>query len=135
MRAVLDTNVILSALLFTGGRLAWLRSAWETRRFVPLADAQVVRELLRVLAYPKFQLDPQEIQILLSGYLPYVHSVENPTPRAQVRCRDPKDQIFLDLAAGGEADVLVTGDRALLELDARVPFAIEKPASFRRRFE
>lgn len=55
-RVVLDSNVVLSALLFSRGRLAWIRAAWQGGRFVPLASKPTVEELIRVLGYPKFRL-------------------------------------------------------------------------------
>ena len=56
MRAVLDSNVVLSALVF-GRRLFWLRRAWASGAVTPIACRETVTELLRVLAYPKFRLD------------------------------------------------------------------------------
>jgi predicted nucleic acid-binding protein len=53
-RVVLDTNTVLSALLFVNGRLVPLRAAWQSGELTPLLCAQTVEELLRVLAYPKF---------------------------------------------------------------------------------
>ena len=54
-RVVLDTSVVVSALVFEAGRLAWLRSAWRRERIKPLVSKSTVTELLRVLAYPKIQ--------------------------------------------------------------------------------
>ena len=59
-RVVLDTNTVLSALLFVNGRLVPLRTAWQSSEVTPLLCAQTVEELLRVLAYPKFKLTPEE---------------------------------------------------------------------------
>jgi predicted nucleic acid-binding protein len=50
-------------------------------------------------------------------------------------CRDPDDQVFLQLAAAGSAEALVSGDRALLALAGRTPFPILSPAALRRRVE
>ena len=50
---VLDTNVLVSALLFEAGRLAWLRHGWQSNCFTPVLAEPTTRELLRVLAYPK----------------------------------------------------------------------------------
>jgi predicted nucleic acid-binding protein len=55
-RVVLDTNVVVSALVFGTGRLAEMRIAWQGERLLPLVSKATVEELLRVLAYPKFQL-------------------------------------------------------------------------------
>lgn len=62
---VLDTNVVLSALLFGSGRLSALRVHWQAARMLPLVSKATVQELLRVLAYPKFRLTAAERNELL----------------------------------------------------------------------
>ncbi|MFM1987242.1 MAG: hypothetical protein RJA99_199 [Pseudomonadota bacterium] len=54
-RVVLDTNIVVSALLLPGGAAGAVRAAWQAGRIVPLASAATARELVRVLAYPKFR--------------------------------------------------------------------------------
>ncbi|MBK6557146.1 MAG: PIN domain-containing protein, partial [Comamonadaceae bacterium] len=54
LRVVLDTNVVLSALVFGGGAAGRVRLCWQQGTFVPLASTATVQELVRVLAYPKF---------------------------------------------------------------------------------
>jgi putative PIN family toxin of toxin-antitoxin system len=116
-RVVLDTNLVLSALVFVQGRLAPLRHAWQGGRCQPLVSSDTATELLRVLTYPKFKLAPDEQQELLADYLPRCTAVRiaNPPP-ATPACRDPFDVPFLQLAAAGKADFLVTGDQDLLSL-------------------
>ena len=137
MRVVLDTNVVVSAILFTKGHLTWLREGWSQGRFLPLIDTPCAEELLRVLAYPKFRLMPDDIQTLLGTYLPFTEAVNTASDKTPglPRCRDPHDQKFLVLAQERKADVLVTGDQALLALAKQTQFAIETPSVFRRRFE
>ena len=65
IRVVLDTNVLVSALLFEGGRLAWIRQSWQSGRIQPVLAEPTARELLRVLAYPKFQLTHAEMRTYL----------------------------------------------------------------------
>lgn len=128
-RVVFDTNTILSALLFVKGRLEPLRTAWQSGELTPLLCAQSVEELLRVLAYPKFKLTPAEHEELLTDYLPYGEVVAPwQTKPAVPEFRDEKDQIFLDLAAVGAAQWLVTGDQDLLSLSGQVKFQIIMPA-------
>ena len=114
---VLDTNLVLSALFFSQGRLAELRLAWQGGLFKPLASKATASELMRVLTYPKFKLSAQSQEELLADYLPYCRSVRMPArlPKLPV-CRDVNDQMFLELTAVGKADFLVTGDRDLLAL-------------------
>ena len=116
-RVVLDTNVVLSALLFGGGPAARVRSGWQSGRFVPLASTATAQELVRVLGYPKFRLASAEQEELLADFMPWVEVVRiaDPPP-ATPACRDPFDLPFLQLAIGGRARVLVSGDRDLLAL-------------------
>lgn len=116
-RVVLDTNVVLSALVFGGGWRARVREGWQGGRFVPLASTATALELVRALAYPKFRLGAAEQEQLLGDYLPWVQVVHihDPLPVVPI-CRDPLDAPFLHLAIAGKAQALVSGDRDLLVL-------------------
>jgi len=117
---VLDTNVVLSALVFAQGTTARLRAAWQAGQCLALVSAVTVQELILVLAYPKFRLDKAEQDELLADHLPYTEAVRVPEPPPKVPdCRDPCDIPFLHLAAAGKAVALVTGDADLLSI-ARV---------------
>lgn len=117
LRVVIDTNLVLSALVFSKGRLTPLRHAWRERRIQPLISRETAAELIRVLAYPKFKLSADEQQELLADYLPYCETVQIPNPPpATPDCRDHFDVPFLELAAAGQADALLTGDADLLVL-------------------
>jgi putative PIN family toxin of toxin-antitoxin system len=120
-RVVLDTNVVVSALLFRQGEASQIQHFWQERLVQPLVSAQTTMELVRVLTYPKFRLSQEDREDLLSEYLPYACVVKpeerlSQTPRVP-RCRDPFDDMFLELAQAGEAVDLVTGDRDLLGLN------------------
>jgi putative PIN family toxin of toxin-antitoxin system len=128
---VFDTNVVLSALLFRGGRLSWLVGHWQAGNCVPLVSRATGAELTRILAYPKFQLFANEQFEAMGGYIPFCQIVEV-ARGCPVLCRDPRDQAFLDLAQSGKADVLVTGDEDLLVLAGSTVFAIETPEAYRR---
>lgn len=128
---VLDTNVVLSALVFSSGSTARLRTAWQSGQYVPLVSTATTRELMRVLTYPKFHLDAAAQQELLADYLPYARVVSIPEPPPVVpACRDVFDLPFLHLAATGRADVLVTGDADLLALARQVRYPIQSPEAF-----
>jgi len=116
-RIVIDTNLVLSALVFAHGRLTPLRQAWQENRIQPLVSTDTATELIRVLAYPKFRLTPDEQQELLADYLPCCITVRIPIPPpATLACRDAFDLPFLQLAVAGKADALLTGDQDLLSL-------------------
>jgi putative PIN family toxin of toxin-antitoxin system len=115
IRAVLDTNVLVSALLFTGP-LSRLVTLWRERRIVLLLSKDVFIEYLRVLAYPKFRLTEREIKALAEEYiLPFAEMVTVPETPAVV-LPDPADDKFLALASVGRARYIVSGDKHLLAL-------------------
>lgn len=131
MRAVLDTNIVVSALLFAHGKLAPIRLAWQANAFAPLASAATTEELIRVLSYPKFKLTAEERDELLGDYLPYCTTVRMPASAPKVpSCRDPWDLPFLQLAAYAKADFLVSGDRDLLNIRAKTPYSIVTAEAF-----
>lgn len=147
MRAVCDTNTVVSALLFVEGRSSWLRRAWRDGSVVPLVSADTVKELLRVLEYPKFGLSREDRDELLGDYLPFAETAsaarfvvpvvpggpEDTPESAAIQCRDAADQMFLDLALAARADVLITGDADLLAVAGTFPVPIIAPAEARRR--
>lgn len=129
LRVVFDTNTVLSALVFAQGHLVPLRQAWCEGILRPLVCTQTVTELLRVLAYPRFGLTIAEREELLADYLPFAEVVDSwPTAPPLPLCRDPRDQVFLELAALGAARWLITGDDDLLSLAGQTAFDIIRPA-------
>ena len=133
-RVVFDTNVVVSALLFSAGRLAWLREAWRTGRAIPLVSRDTTQELIRVLGYPKFRLTAEEQRTLLADYLPFAEIVATPKARRLPDCRDPGDVPFLHLAAVAQADALVTGDEDLLALKRRFRIPVMTAEEFRSQW-
>ena len=131
-RLVLDTSVLLSALLFPAGAVSWIRTAWRAGRIRPLASRDTTAEFLRVLTYPKFGLTAVERQDLLDDYLPCCETVVIPNPPPSVpECRDPFDRPFMELALAGRADAFVTGDPDLLALADSFAIPILTPADLR----
>ena len=55
--------------------MAWLRHSWQNAHITPLASKDTVKELMRVLAYPKFKLSKDEQALLLADFLPYTETV------------------------------------------------------------
>ena len=62
-KIVLDTNVVISALLFRG-RVSRLHTLWKEKAFTIVASREIVEEYIKVLAYPKFNLKEEEIKVL-----------------------------------------------------------------------
>lgn len=133
MRVVLDTNLLISALALKSPAMVWLRIAWQAEKFIPVASDETIRELIRVIAYPKFRLSPEDQESLLEDYLPFAETLKSPRARGRIPvCRDPADEIFLRLAYAARVDALVTGDSDLLVLAAQSKIAIIEPAELKR---
>jgi putative PIN family toxin of toxin-antitoxin system len=131
VRAVFDTNVVISALIF-GRRLTWLRHAWTSGTAIPIVCRETVAELLRVLTYPKFRLDAAGRETLLTDYLPFAETTNlpDPLPELPVACRDRNDAVFPHLAIASRADLLVSGDTDLTVLAS--VYAVASPVTLRR---
>jgi len=115
VRVVLDTNALVSCLLF-GGVAGKLRELWRASAIVPLVSRETFDEFRRVLHYPKFGLSADEIRFLVEDEcLPFFDVVE-PTSEAAAVCKDPDDDKFISCAVAGKAEYLVTGDRGLLAI-------------------
>lgn len=114
LRVVLDTNVVVSCLLFSGS-LSEIYEGWKSRRFIPYLSRETFEELLKVLSYPKFFLEKEEIEYLIyQEILPFFEVVEVKEV-VQGVCADRDDDKFVSVALSARADYVVTGDRRLLE--------------------
>jgi putative PIN family toxin of toxin-antitoxin system len=115
-RVVIDTNVVVSGLLFSGvpGEIV---SLWQKRRVEPFASADIINEYIRVLAYPKFKLTEEDIDYLLHvEILPYFSTVVIDQYIYKIVRQDPTDDKFLMCAEAAKARTVISGDRHLLSL-------------------
>ena len=118
---VLDTNIVLDLLLFQNPQVQGLRQALDQQQLRWLATPPMRAELLRVLAYPK--IAPVLARLghsaasLLAQWDARVSVVEV-APRCTVHCRDPDDQMFIDLAVAHRAQLL-SKDALVLRLTRR----------------
>jgi len=128
-KLVIDTNLWVSRLLLPDGAAARAVDhglAWG----LPLMSEETLAELSDVLSRRKFDKyvtreDRQKFLLLLGGVVRIV-----PINKRVAVCRDPKDDKFLDVALGGGAQVIVTGDQDLLELHPFHEIEILRPADF-----
>ncbi|MBW6487132.1 MAG: putative toxin-antitoxin system toxin component, PIN family [Syntrophobacterales bacterium] len=115
IRTVIDTNVLVSALLFSG-EMGDIVSYWKARKFLPVFSHDTFDEFRRVLAYPKFSLTPREIDALLQDeVLPFCEVADIEDEIIGV-CRDGADDKFLSCAVAAKADYIVSDDKDLLVL-------------------
>ena len=114
-RVVFDTNVLISGYLWKGVTRRALDLVRAESQWTLLSSSDTINEFIRVLAYEKFGLTPLEIE-------PFVSDLQQRSRFVAVRSKlhiiqeDPTDNVFLNLAVDGKADMLVSGDRHLLDL-------------------
>lgn len=129
IRVVIDTNVLVSAILF-GGIPGELISLWKSGCIKPLASKEIIDEYIIVFAYPKFQLSEADINyIIYSEILPYFHVVVPKSDRKIVK-KDYSDDKFIHCAKTGKAGVIISGDKHLLNLKTYQKIKILTPAEF-----
>jgi putative PIN family toxin of toxin-antitoxin system len=111
VRLVIDTNILISALLVSASLPAHFVVLWREGRFDLLTSAEQVAELMRVSRYPKIRarLTPALAGRLINDLRKVAIMVAN-LPTVDT-CTDPYDNYLLAMAAAGAADFLVTGDK------------------------
>ena len=132
MRAVIDTSVLVSALIRPQGTTGSVLKALRDGLFTILYSSESILEVVDVLGRDKFRqkyhIEPDDISALvnlirLRGEAVYVNL-------KVVECRDPKDDKFLEAALAGNADCLVSGDQDLLSMNPFRDIPILSPTEF-----
>jgi len=132
-RVVLDTNVLISALIFRRPTSA-LVSLWQQGMIRPLISKNVLIEYLRALSYPKFGLSKTDVRAILEeAFLPHADGVIVHT-KLQVIAEGQDDDKFLELAVDGRADVILSGDAHLLALGEYRGIPIVRAGVFLKKF-
>jgi len=131
MRVVLDTNVLLSGLMYPGSTPGAVVRAWREARIELVLSVEQLAEIGRVLSYPKIRkilkwdrgtIENFLKQLYLRSELVDISAMDASVPK------DPGDNIILAALIAGEAECLVTGDSDLLALRER--YTILTPAEF-----
>lgn len=135
MRVIFDTNLLVSMALSKGGTLEIVWRLWRTRRFEVLVSQPLVDEVKDVLERPKLAkfLSKTRRNAILSDLEQLALSTEISTPYPTFP--DPDDRFLLAMIRDGAADVLVTGDKMLLELQTFEGVPIVGAAEFLGLFE
>jgi len=132
LRAVVDTNIFISEALF-GGELEEIVSFWQKEKFVYLLSPQILQEYIKVLSYPKFELTAADIKHIIEKELILFVEPVKVTVHVKAVKKDSSDDKFLALAVAGKADVIVSGDKHLLELKSFETIPIITGKEFLRR--
>lgn len=133
MRVVLDTNVIVSAVLSIRGTPARIIQQWGLGAFELVVSDWLLAEYRHALAYPhirvRYSVTEEEVTDLLDT-LDKARMKPDITEHVNIIERDPSDNNVLECAIAGEADFIVTGDAHLLELEKYRDIEIVSPAVF-----
>lgn len=132
-KVVLDTNVLVSALLFRGN-LSRIVDLWENGEITPVISKETFGELENVLAYPKFSLTAKEIKaIIKENILPFFEVIDITADVSGI-CRDPDDDKFLSCAVSSGAEIIVSGDEDLCDLKKYKSIKIMNASDFLKLF-
>src|ERR1700674_164037 len=135
MRVVLDTNILVSALIAPAGNPAAIYNAWEQGKFTLLTCAEHLDELRATLQKPRVakRIKPYKAGRLVNEIKDLAEAI-GPLPRVE-RSPDPSDDFLLALSEAGKADYLVTGDKGgLLALDRHKATRIVSASDFAALF-
>jgi putative PIN family toxin of toxin-antitoxin system len=129
MRLILDTNILISALLSPLGAPAQLLDAWERKMFTLVACDALIAEVREVAGRPFFRarLRASAAELLAAGLRDFSVFCRD-LPSGPV-APDPKDSYLLALAEAGHAGFLVTGDKELLTVKQHQSTRIATPAA------
>lgn len=129
MRVVFDTNVLVSALLFEDSlpAQAFFFAARESEIIISSALVEEIQEVLNRPKFDRFMAKNHRENFILS----LVETATLVEIRETVEvCRDPKDNMILEVAVSGNAEIIVTGDKDLLVLQPFRGIQILQPRSF-----
>lgn len=132
-RAVLDANVVVSALLNPHGVPAQVLMAWRDETFDLLISVAILDEIGRVLRYPKIAERHGWTEDEIRAFLADLAALAIPTPgnlALTVVTDDPTDDRYLEGAVEGAAHYIVSGDRHLLALQEYQGIRILTPRAF-----
>ncbi len=133
IRAVIDTNVLISGLLSAGGAPRQLINAWPNNLFIMMASSETVIEVLRVLEYPKIRSRIRISEQAITDFRFALVTLTKRTPGKLILSgvsRDPHDDMFVVCAVEGNADYIVSRDLDLLSLGSYQNISIISPDQF-----
>lgn len=132
-RAVLDANVLVSAILSPKGTPAKVLTAWQAEQFHLVLSEAVLDEIDRVLRYPRIVRRHRWSEERLQGFIEDLTHLAIMTPgmvHLTVIAEDPPDDRYLECAIEGEAEYIVSGDQHLLDLAEYQGISIVTPRVF-----
>lgn len=133
LKVVLDTNVFVSSLLVRAGLPAQVLDAWRERRYLLIVSPAIIAEIRATLAYPrirsKYAITDEDIEQLVTLLERDALLVPGNADVASAIPEEPADEMVLACALDGQADMIVSGDHHLLDLEAyqSIPILAVRP--------
>jgi putative PIN family toxin of toxin-antitoxin system len=139
LKLVLDTNVFVSSLLVKAGLPAQVLDTWRERRYLLIVSPAIIAEIRTTLSYPrirrKYAVTDEDVEQLVTLLERDALLVSGDTDVAGAIPEDPADEMVLACALDAQADVLVSGDRHLLDLGSYRSIPILTVRQFLERLE
>jgi len=133
-RVVLDTNILVSALLFKG-ELSKIVELWKEGKILPILSKKTFDGLRTVLEYPKFSLAQNEIRSIIENEVLPFFEIAVVVKEVKGICRDPGDDKFISCALSASVDYIVSGDKDLYDLKRFKSINIIKASDFLKMFD
>ena len=131
LKVALDTNVLISAILFGGKPRQILEKAIRGEIRLYLSEP-ILEELKGVLQRSKFDYSPEMIQFMLTE-LTGIADFVNPSETINIVLEDPEDNRILECAAEAKANYVISGDFHLLKLSRYLNIEVLNTAVFLER--
>lgn len=133
MKVVLDTNIIVSAILSPAGIRSQVIGAWHNQQFELVVSEPILAEYQQALNYrevaSRHNLDPTQVTEIIADLRQFATVVE-PTEKLNIILEDPDDDKFLECAVAGGADYIISADPHLLNLEEYRGMQILSPSEF-----
>lgn len=132
MKIVLDTNVFISGIFFSGPPAQILR-AWKDRKIQIVLSKEILDEYQRVgeelsKKFPSVDIEPIIELLTLYGEVVKTEGI------SVTACEDPDDNMFIECAIASRSKIIVSGDRHLLKISGYQDIESIKPRDFVERF-
>jgi len=127
IKAVADTNILVSSIFWSGNPYQIIQKGINQEVIIFTSD-DIITELKRILKRD-FNISAQEIDDIVNSYMLFLHITET-TEKINAVVDDPKDNIILECAVSCNADIIISGDKHLLNLKEYAGIKILSPSEF-----
>lgn len=128
IRVVIDTNVLISGILFQKSIPGEIIFAWLRNKFVSVTSNKIKQEVINTLKKPKLKKHVNSKHFDLVEQLFLFSEIVNPSTKYNV-CQDKDDNMLFEVAKEGQTDFIVSGDKKVLDVDFE-PIKVITPQKF-----